>query len=261
MNKTYNKAISVGRQRGRPNMRMQTLLSIIMLCLSTSIAPAAEKTIGVFVALADNQNQGIMPVPEAIGKGDDPERNLYWGTDEGLKSVFDRSRDWNLTRKSDVPKNTVVLRTRIYRNANKNAVLHAKAYKGSAIKRCIQDFEAAVQSGSYDMVVFIGHNGLMDFDLPQPVKSDKQAKTPDCVVLCCRSERYFKDRIEAAGGRPILLTTQLMYPGAFILHAAADSWLDRQPISIIRESAGNAYARNQKLSRKSGTGVFAELKD
>ena len=242
-------------------MRVRILVSIILLCLGTSLALGADKTIGVFVALADNQNQGIVPVPEAIGKGDDPERNLYWGTADGLKGVFDRSREWKLTEKIDSPPNTEILRTRVYRNAKKNAVLSAKAYKGSAIKECIRDFEASIQSGSYDMVVFIGHNGLMDFDLPKPKKSDKQAKTPDCVVLCCKSEQYFKTRIEAAGGRPILLTTQLMYPGAFILHAAADSWLDGKDRSAIRESAGIAYAENQKLSKKAGTGVFAELKD
>lgn len=44
---------------------------------------AADKTIGVFVALADNASQGIVPVPAAIGNGDDPERNLYWGTAGG----------------------------------------------------------------------------------------------------------------------------------------------------------------------------------
>lgn len=243
------------------NMRIQTIIGIVMLCLCTSPAMAVDKTIGVFVALADNRNQGIVPVPEAIGKGDDPERNLYWGTGEGLKGVFDRSKDWKITKKSDTPENSAILRTRVYRNAKKKAVLYAKAYKGSAIRECIRDFENAVQSGSYDLVVYIGHNGLMDFSLPKPTKSGKQARTPDCIVLCCKSEQYFKSRIEAAGGRPVLLTTQFMYPGAFILHAAADSWLGGQKRNAVRASAGIAYAKNQKLTKKAGMGVFALLKD
>jgi hypothetical protein len=240
---------------------MKTFLTISILCLGTSFALAADKTIGVFVALADNKNQGIAPVPEAIGNGDDPERNLYWGASEGLRGVFDPSKEWILTEKSDSPADGEILRTRVYRNTKKNAVLSARAYKGSAIRECIRDFEAAIQSGSYDMVVYIGHNGLMDFDLPKTGKSEKQAKTPDCVVLCCMSERYFKDRIEAAGGRPVLLTTQLMYPGAFILRAVSDTWLDGKNRSALRESAGIVYAKNQKLSKKAGTGVFAELKE
>lgn len=241
-------------------MRMPAVIGVIMLALNAHVA-AGEKTIGVFVALADNQSQGIVPVPKAIGNGDDPERNLYWGTADGLKGVFDRSQKWKLAEKREASENTEVLRTRIYRNANRDAVLTARAYKGSAIKKCIRDFETAIQFGSYDMVVYIGHNGLMDFDLPKPAKSDKQVKKPDCVVLCCKSERYFKSRIESAGGRPILLTTQLMYPGAFILHAAAESWLDGQERSEIRESAGIAYAENQSLSKRAGMGVFSELKD
>jgi len=240
---------------------MQTLVVVIILFQSTGFSIAADKTIGVFVALADNQNQGIVPVPEAIGKGDDPERNLYWGTADGIKGVFDRSKKWKLTGKTEHPLTADILRTRAYQNPDKKAVLHAKAYRGSAIKECIRDFEAAVQSGSYDMVVFIGHNGLMDFDLPKPIKSDEQAKTPDCIVLCCKSEQYFKTRILAAGGRPVLLTTQFMYPGAFILRAAADSWLNGKNRSAIRESAGIVYAQNQKLSKKAGMGVFAEFKD
>ena len=37
------------------------------------------RTVQVFVALADNQSQGIIPVPAKLGNGEDPEHNLYWG--------------------------------------------------------------------------------------------------------------------------------------------------------------------------------------
>jgi len=70
----------------------------MVICLHAGLSRAADKTIGVFVALADNANQGIVPVPAAIGNGDDPERNLYWGTAEGLMGVFDKSKE--LTRKA-----------------------------------------------------------------------------------------------------------------------------------------------------------------
>jgi len=124
----------------------------------------------------------------------------------------------------------------------------------------IAEYEAAVQHGSYDLVVFIGHNGLMDFNLSPPTRLPN-TKRPDCVVLCCKSEAYFRARLTSAGGHPVLLTTQLMYPGAFILEAAAETWLAGGKLGGIRESAGAAYARNQKISRKSGVGVFADLKE
>ena len=242
-------------------MKLQALYLAVILAICCSGATAAEKTIGVFVALADNQHQGIVPVPAAIGNGDDPERNLYWGNEEGLKGNFDRNHRWKLIEKSDTPLQGDILRRRTYRYTKGGAVLYARAYRGSAIKRCLQDFEAAVHLGSYDLVVFIGHNGLMDFNLPAPIRSPRQAKRPDCMVLCCKSEAYFKTRLLQAGGHPILLTTQLMYPGAFLVGSVADTWLTGAKLKNIREAAGAAYARNQKISKRSGEGVFANLKE
>ena len=219
-----------------------TLAAAIALCIPARLSPAADRTIGVFVALADNATQGIVPVPAAIGNGDDPDRNLYWGTAEGLRGVFDRSKEWTPAEKDDSPADSDIVRIRAYRHAKTGAVLKAKAYRGAAIKRCIQDFESAIQTGAFDMVVFIGHNGLMDFDLPAPTRPAIQTRTADAVVLCCRSEAYFRRRVESAGGRPILLTTQLMYPGAFILHAVAEAWLNGSSIDEVRERAGGRRA-------------------
>ena len=58
--------------------------------------PEGAKRIHVFVALCDNESQGIVPVGEKIGNGDDPEANLYWGCSDGLKSYFSRSSKWKL---------------------------------------------------------------------------------------------------------------------------------------------------------------------
>jgi hypothetical protein len=241
-------------------MRPSPPLAILaMLLCSPSILTAKERSIGVYVALCDNEHQGIVPVPAAIGNGDDPDRNLYWGAGEGLKGWFDRSKTWKAVSKTDTPSGNDVLRVRTYRLAALNAVLYARAYRGTSIKQCIQDFETAVQLGTYDLVVYIGHNGLMDFDLPEPAKSDKQVKVPDCIVLCCRSEKYFKTRLRAAGGRPVLLTTQFMYPGSFILHAVLGDWLAGADLARLREAAGTAYARNQGLAAKAGLGVFSDL--
>jgi len=44
--------------------------------------------IHVFVALADNVNQGIVPVSPSLGDGDNPKTNLYWGAAFGVKTFF-----------------------------------------------------------------------------------------------------------------------------------------------------------------------------
>lgn len=235
---------------------------ILVLCLIAGRSLLADdRTVNVYVALADNDSQGIVPVPKAIGNGEDPENNLYWGTADGLKGCFDKSKTWKLTDKTEAGPSPDILRTRTYRHTTTNVVLYARAYRGRAIKQCIQDFESAVQTNAADLIVFIGHNGLMDFDLPALKTPDGKGRQTDCIVLCCKSDAYFKTRLRAAGGRPVLLTTQLMYPGAFILHAVADQWLKGADLTAIRDSAGAAYAKNQKLSKTAGVGVFADLRE
>ena len=58
--------------------------------------------IHVFVALADNVNQGIVPVSRSLGDGDNPKTNLYWGAAFGVKTFFSKNPDWQLL--SVVPK-------------------------------------------------------------------------------------------------------------------------------------------------------------
>ena len=60
------------------------------------------RTIHVFVALADNEYQGIVPVPSRLGNGDDPGHNLYWGAAYGIKTFFARSAEWRIL--SDPPR-------------------------------------------------------------------------------------------------------------------------------------------------------------
>lgn len=57
--------------------------------------------------------------------------------------------------------------------------------------------------------IFLGHNGLMDFDLEHyPVSRDNKKR--EVIVFGCISEPYFKERLERAGASPYLLTTNLM---------------------------------------------------
>lgn len=61
---------------------------LFLVLIITNLPIQAQKTIHVFVALCDNANQGIVPVPESLGNGQDPKSNLYWGAIYGLKSYF-----------------------------------------------------------------------------------------------------------------------------------------------------------------------------
>jgi hypothetical protein len=200
--------------------------------------------------------QGIIPVGERIGNGDNPDANLYWGCSEGFGAYFKKSEEWKATESvADISK--TILRRMVLVHRTKEARLTPEAYRGSAIRECVEDFEKAIASGAYDLVAFIGHNGLMDFALPEPTVG-KPGKT-DAIVLCCVSDRYFRPRLEKLGCRPVLLTKQLMYPGSFLLHNALHVWLRGGSTSEIRSAAGQAYAQNQKISVRAATEVFAAI--
>ena len=72
--------------------RRSSVVIVVVLLGFVANAPIAAqdapRTVHVFVALADNQYQGIVPVPAKLGNGTDPERNLYWGSAYGIKTFL-----------------------------------------------------------------------------------------------------------------------------------------------------------------------------
>ena len=263
---------------------IRCILSLVTVMLAGVLAQAQEpdgsrpKRIHVVVALCDNDYQGIVKVGAKIGNGDEPYQNLYWGCSDGLWRHFAKSSDWKLIDSKKVKKaaesddplaGTTVLETLTYRHTSANAVLVAEAWRGREIKGATVRFLELLQSNAEDapdLVAYIGHNGLMDFKLPDratdsaPPSSEPVAKKrKDAVVLCCKSNAYFDGKLSAYGARPILMTEQLMYPGSFLLKAALDGWLAGETRTEIRERAARAYAMNQGISTKAARGVFSDL--
>ncbi len=70
------------------------LVVVLSYCAASDLHSQATKlrTVHVFVALADNQHQGIVPVPAHLGNGEDASNNLYWGSAYGVKAFFSHSR-------------------------------------------------------------------------------------------------------------------------------------------------------------------------
>src|SRR5688572_19674518 len=99
----------------------------------------------VVVALVDNQHQGIVPVPAALGDGSDPKSNLYWGAMYGVRSFFRRSSDWQILPVA-APANARILDRAIFRRVfTRNGVpgemfLVADAWQGEHIGAAIRRF-------------------------------------------------------------------------------------------------------------------------
>jgi len=110
------------------------LLSLLTLVFVLNARLCAQqgrpRVVHVFVALADNQHQGIVPVPAQLGNGEDPEHNLYWGSAYGVKTFFARSADWERTICGKAPKAAVLERC-VFKNRGANVYLVADAYRGN----------------------------------------------------------------------------------------------------------------------------------
>jgi hypothetical protein len=239
------------------------------------LAQPAPRSIHVFVALADNKNQGIVPVAATLGNGDDPERNLYWGSAYGVKTYFSRSADWQLVASRQKPKPEILERC-IFKHRSQNVYLIADAYQGKQIKQAIVDFlEAAAGGGAEtisakagaqdvtlnvggraDLVAYAGHDGLMDFQLsamPVQKKNAAQSKNNrprEAIILACISKSYFAAPLRATGASPLIWTTGLMAPEAYTLKSAIDGWILHESDQQIRERAAAAYDKYQKCGIK-----------
>ncbi len=226
----------------------------------------------LFVALCDNASQGIQPVPPKIGNGDDPENNLYWGCDDGVRTVFKRSKVWKLVSAADPDGGGPVMERAIFHHAGADAWLVADAYRGREIRKCLTDYLAALAGtlkveavngdstiaagGASDLVAYAGHDGLMEFQLPTPAAAEGN-RPKAAIALCCVSRTFFMPHFEALKAKPLLMTTQLMYPAAQCLHASINGWLAGRDGRACLQLAAAAYAANQKISQKAAAGVFA----
>lgn len=262
------------KTRAIASILVATLVAALFALAEEGELPKGAKRIHVFVALCDNDSQGIVRVGEKIGNGDDPEANLYWGCDDGLKSYFSRSSKWKLiSKQSDVSEQ--ILRRYIFEHKVTRSVLVADAYRGSEIRTCLEEFlrssegtfEAVIEvkekgelafGGAADLIAYLGHNGLMEHKI-EPQKQDSEKVERDAVVLCCVSNSYFGERLMRAGTRPVLMTDQLMYPGSFALHEGLEAWFKDASRKAIREGAALAMAKNQKISVKAARGIFSDL--
>lgn len=236
-------------------MRRAGFIAVVFAALLSPVT-ATVKKVKVFVALCDNATQGIAPVPAKIGDGNQPAQNLYWGCSDGLAAYFKASKSWKL-QPSPATQDQKILERLVFTNSALDCELTAEAWRGSEIAACLQAFEKALVAGEHQLVVFIGHNVLMDKAIAPPAQV--AAKPCDAIVLCCKSDAYFRERLTTLKVRPVLLTRQLMYPGAFLLHDSLVPWSQGKGLAAIHQAAAQAYARNQKISQKAAFGIFQDL--
>jgi len=227
------------------------------------------KTIHVIVALCDNKYQGIVPVPAKIGNGHDPENNLYWGNEYGVRTYFKTSSQWKLIRKQKI--DSIKLERLVFKHIGGQYYLIADAYNGKYIKNATRDFLYSCSgqmkdtvhidktvvgiNGNSNLVAYIGHDGLMDFQLPQ-LFVNEDGKMRECMILACTSKKYFAFPVKAVNANPLLWTNELMCPEAYTLHDAITGYINSESPEEIRMRAIKAYSKYQKCTEKSAGNIL-----
>ncbi len=227
------------------------------------------KTIHVFVALCDNVHQGIVPVPKAIGNGQDPANNLYWGCQYGIKTYFNRSNDWKLIRKEKL--NGLILERLVYKHKSKNYYLIADAYNGKEIKQCTINFlksssgqlKETLQvdqktigiSGNARLMAYIGHDGLMDFNLNNEFVNADQKKR-DVIILACYSKRFFGPHLDKKTVNPLVWTSNLMCPEAYSLNDALNGYMNNESNEQFQQRGAAAYSKYQECSLRAAKNLL-----
>jgi hypothetical protein len=230
----------------------------------------SAKIIHVFVVLCDNINQGIVKVPAAIGNGQDPANNLYWGAAYGVKSYFKKQSDWRLIK--NWKQSNIILERCLFKHKTENAYLIADAYDGAHIKQatinflssCSGNFTDDVVNGSdtlygggnAHLLALIGHDGLMDFSINQTFSKANNEKR-DAIILACISKKYFSPHIKQTGANPLLWSNGLMSPEAYTLKAAIDGWLKKETGEQIKNRAASAYHQYQKCGMKGALNLLS----
>ena len=228
------------------------------------------RSIHIFVALCDNIHQGIVPVPKKLGNGKDTKNNLYWGALYGVKTHFKRSREWIFLKTISTDDPTILERI-LFKHKNKNVYLLADAYNGAQIQTCISDFLKAANEqfsvridntskilyfgGNSDLLAYVGHDGLMEFDVEVSYKKSVK-QTRDVMMLACYSQEYFAPEIKQSKANPLLWTTHLMAPEAYTLKAAIEGWVLNESGKQIEERAAQAYNKYQKCGIRSARNLF-----
>lgn len=230
---------------------------------------STAKTIHIFVALCDNKYQGIVPVPAKIGNGQDPNNNLYWGCGFGIRTYFKKSKEWKLVKVQKI--DTIRLERLVFKHTTKNYYLIADAYNGQYIKQCTIDFLKSSSgrlkdtvrinnkvigiSGNAELTAYIGHNGLMDFQLSEAFRNTDN-KTRDVIILACISKNYYSAHLKSSKINPLVWTTGFMCPEAYTIHDAISGYVNNESNEKIRSRAALAYSKYQKCSEKAARNLL-----
>lgn len=225
----------------------------------------------VLVSLCDNKYQGIVKVPTGIGNGQDARNNLYWGCAYGVKTYLKNQAHWTILETQKNVNDTILERV-IFQHQNGKNILIADAYDGQFFKSTTDIYlkSLAAQTtktillnqdtigiyGNANLLAFIGHNGLMEFDLPIKNYESQDNRKRSAIILACISQSYFQPYLNKLNIESLLLSTGLMSPEAYTLDAALVEIINQSDKPKVRLAAAKAYDKFQKCGVNAALGLL-----
>lgn len=236
---------------------------IIVKKLQEKIEKKIPLVVHIHIPLCDNEHQGIVPTSTSLGDGMSTRTNLYWATSSGTKKYFQKHKEWQqIYNQNDIDTN--ILERIVFERAYEDIKVYlvADAYRGDRMEETINDYLGALScqrketlmiketkeqiplSGGADLLIFNGHNGMMDnVSIRDWVNNSDERK--DAVINACATFGYFEYELRNAKAYPLLRTTNLLHPGAYVLTAVIDDWVRLKSMATIAKNANKAYCKTQ----------------
>jgi hypothetical protein len=243
------------------------MLLALLVLVATTTSPALEVT--VVVPLCDNALIACGRAPAGDPRALDT--NLYWGAMYGAERWLSRAPGFHVVAKTDGPdvRQPGLLRTVVVERraaAGERAVrMTLLAFDGTRIDDALAYFFAAARTPGSDLLVWAGHDRLMDVAPPSmtatTTATTAATTTSRVAVLACESDRYFGPALRALGAEPVAMTRTFMAPEAYLLEALAGS-VARHGVDApgpLRTALIAAYAKYQRISTRAAGSVFTSL--
>lgn len=245
--------------------------SSIQMRLNEKISSNKPLIVHAYIPLCDNIHQGIVPTTASLGDGMNVKTNLYWATSGGTKAYFKKQSDWLLVADQfDIDTN--VLERVVFKKTYAKTTVYfvADAYRGDRMETCVNDYLASISvnrldtvftsqndtvlvGGHSDLIIFNGHNGVMDYINVKPWYNHTEKRT-DVVMNSCVSYGYLQEEFMQAGGYPLVRSQTLLYPGAYVLEQIIDDWVAGISPKQICLNAGRTYCLKHDCG--AGTKVY-----
>jgi hypothetical protein len=228
-----------------------------------------------------------------LGDGDNPASNLYWSTTPGFGAWFKRrGGGWKKlvdqaagdTYDPDVLAQVVYRRTirtpRAWRERGAPEryplYLVVAGWRGSAIDRALAAYARELSGqgartialgdgttidagGAAQLVVYSGHNRLMDvdhFDWPAPAE-----RPIGTIAIACLTQDYMADDVPAPTRVPLLMTRDFLFANAAPVEGAVLAFARGGDYRAIRRAAAAAYAGVQGKAVSRVIGAFTNPGD